>query len=225
MNRNTPEQFKKAKAGCVKSRNEIIESNIGLINKVASKYTGRGLELDDLFQEGVFGIIDAIKKYDLDKGFAFTTFATHDLKNRISRAAKNYGRTVRVPVHIYRDHANFCKEQEDGLTYEEIAKKYNKSIDHVKRCLTALSPLPDTDETDALEDLGIQIDSELLSAQIRRNLLTQLKRRESFVIACMYGLNGDHPKTLDQVAEAIDISRERVRQIKNAALIKLRFMI
>ena len=229
--------------GDQEAKQELINHNLRLVVAIAKKYMGRGLSLLDLIQEGNIGLIKAVDKYDVSKGFKFSTYATYWIKQSISRAVMDQTRNIRIPAHMIELISNIKKienqfEQDNNRKPEliEIAEILNISIDKVKEayaCMkdtTSLNIVIGEDEDNTIGSLiedesTISIFSSIEEndrAAAIENVLDTLSEREKTVIKLRFGIGSDRAKTLDEIGKKLELSKERIRQIETTALRKLR---
>lgn len=236
-------ELQEQKQAGFEARQTLIQANTRLVVSIAKKYRNRGLPFLDLIQEGNIGLIIAVRKYDYRMGNRFSTYATWWIRQSVSRSLANFGRTIRIPSHMYGRIGKLYRisqtmEQELGRppAIEELAAELEMEPLRVRQLLRSASqPMSldmrvgeeqDSELADFIADEQAEVPAEVVASQMLHDememMLDKLSPREARILRLRYGLNNQRPRTLKEVGQLFGLSRERIRQLERSALHKLR---
>jgi RNA polymerase primary sigma factor len=228
--------------GSTEARDQMVRANLRLVVNIARGYTGKGLALQDLIEEGNLGLLRAVEGFDPTMNTRFSTYASYWIKQSIKRALVNTAKTIRIPAYMVELLAKWRRatnKLSDELgrppTHEEVAKRLGlpkKKLNIIKKAIRVYNAAPQSDQTEAgwsidemlMDSRSKTPDTEMVETDDLKHvliLLEKMDKREATVLRMRFGLNDEEPKTLKEIGECLGLTRERVRQIESEALAKL----
>ncbi len=232
---------RRLRQGDEEARKKLILSNLKLVITIAKSYTNHNVPFLDLIEEGNIGLIKAVSRFDPEKGFRFSTYASWWIRQAIVRAISTHSRTIRIPIHVFQLMTKYVAIEDDAKRYtdEEKAEKLRISMKRfrmLEKLIRNIKALDLANSIEAFNQLSRSMDTEagsspekIILQQIENEelekLLERLSEREKLIIRIRYGLEDGEPHTLSETGEVIHVSRERVRQLEMRALKKLRLLL